>query len=424
MKKVILPLLLLIGLCSAQAENTVTKNRANNQLCLTLEAGGKAYYNTSQISSVVLGDKIVVNIDETTQDVYDNNISAIEFAKKSVENVAVNIAYNGTSASVTGDTDVVSVSQSGANVTITSTIDSYLDITLSGSTTSGSLVVYSQKKYGITLNGVSITNPQGPAINNQCGKSLYVTLAAGTSNVLTDGATYAEQTISQKGTLFSEGQIYFDGSGSLTINGNAKNGIASDDYIVVNGGTINVNVAATGSNGIKTNDGFTINGGKLGVSVKADGARGIKCDAKVLIEGGETTITTSGDCLIETVDGVRDTASAAGIKCDSLFSMTAGKLTVTSTGDGGKGINCADTVKFAGGTLVVNTTGSNDEGKPKAVKGDKGIIVSGGSFTATCKKSWALDNGVDSDTVADRVTIVGTPTTKTLEKRNVIIKYE
>jgi hypothetical protein len=424
MKKVILSLLLLLGICSVQAANTVPKNRANNQICLTLGNGEKAYYNTSQISSVIVGDTVVVNVDETVQDVYAGNVSSIAFAKKSVENVAVNIAFNGTTASITGDTDVVTVSQNGADITVTSTIDCYLDITLTGSTTSGSLIVYSQKKYGITLNGVSITNPQGPAINNQCGKSLHVTLADGTVNTLTDGASYAESSIDQKGVLFSEGQIYFLGTGTLQVNGNAKNGIASDDYIVIEGGTIKVDVAETGSNGIKVNDGFTISGGVLGINVKADGARGIKSDAQVEIQGGETTITTKGDCLIETTDGVRDTASAAGVKCDGVFLMTAGKLTVTSTGDGGKGINCADTVKFEGGTLVANTTGSNDEGKPKAVKGDKGIIVSGGSFTATCKKSWALDNGVDSETVSDRVTIIGTPTTKTLEKRNVIIKYE
>ena len=339
------------------------------------------------------------------------------------DTIAISITWSGSEVVLSGDSSSI-CSVNGADVTITSTSNRFLLLTLSGTTSDGSLLVYSLKKYGIILNGVNITNQDGPAINNQCDKSLYVTLADGTTNVLTDGVSYAEQTYSQKGTFFSEGQIYFDGTGSLTVNGNAKNGIASDDYIIINSGTINVSVDGTGSNGIKVNDGFTINGGTLGIAVKADGARGIKSDARVTISGGETTITTKGGCLIETVEGVVDTTSAAGIKCDSLFLMTAGVLKVTSTGDGGKGINSDEIIQFEGGTLEANTTGSNDEGKPKAIKGDKGIIVSGGSFTATCKKSWALDNGVDSETVSDRVTIIGTPTTKTLEKRNVIIKYE
>ncbi len=81
-------------------------------------------------------------------------------------------------------------------------------------------------------------------------------------------------------------------------------------------------------------------------------------------------------------------------------------------------------MKFCGGTLYAETKGGNDEGKPKAVKGDKGIIVSGGSFTAKCVKSWALDNGVDTEDPKQRVTILGAPTTNTVQKRNVVIKYE
>lgn len=340
------------------------------------------------------------------------------------DSIAVAITWDDASANITGDVDSITFSKSGADVIITSATDKFLELTLSGSTTDGSLLINSIKKFGIILNGVSITNPNGPAINNQCGKSLYVTLVEGKENKLVDGEIYDESALDQKGTLFSEGQIYFDGTGSLSIVGNAKNGIASDDYIVVNNGNITIDIEDTGSNGIKVNDGLTINNGTLNINVSADGARGIKSDARTTIAGGTITITTSGDCLTETDGGVEDVSSAAGIKCDSLFLMTAGTLSITSKGDGGKGINCSDTIKFCGGTLYAETKGSNDEGKPKAVKGDKGIIVSGGSFTAKCVKSWALDNGIDTEVPSQRLTIVGTPTINDVQKRNVIIKYE
>ena len=340
------------------------------------------------------------------------------------------IAYSDATATVTGDTHGY-VSVSGADVTVNALeADTTMLLVLSGSSSDGSLLVYRQKKYTIQLNGLSLTNVDGPAINNQCGKALYMEIVEGTENTLADGGTYADsptnaagEAIDQKGALFSEGQIYFYGSGTLTVNGNSKNGIASDDYIVFQKGTINVNVSEDGSNGIKVNDGLTIEGGTLTVKVASDGGRGVKSDAYTTITGGVTTITTSGDCKIETVDGVRDTASAAGIKCDSLFTMTAGTLTIKSTGDGGKGINCSQDVVFSGGTLNVTTTGSNDVGKPKGIKSDTGIIVSGGSFTVKVSKSWACDNGTDSETPADHLTVNGSPTTKTITKKSVIVKY-
>ena len=353
----------------------------------------------------------------------DTDFSAYINGQETTGADTISIVYGGTAATVSGDSRGC-VSVSGNDVVVNdATSTNGLVLVLSGSSSDGSLLVYRSLKYEVVLNGLTLTNTNGPAINNQCGKALYVTLAPGTENRLGDGIAYAEQSYDQKSTLFSEGQIYFRGTGSLQIDGNSKNGIASDDYIVFQEGTVSVCVAATGSNGVKVNDGLTIEGGSLTIDVKADGARGIKDDAYLTITGGQTTITTSGDCKIETIDGITDTTSCAGIKCDSLFTMTNGTMTITSSGDGGKGINASENIELKGGTLVVTTTGTNDLGKPKALKSNTGIIISGGSLTAQVGKSWALDNGTESDEPEDRVTIIGTPTKKTLSKKYVEIEY-
>ena len=356
----------------------------------------------------------------------DTDFSAYTNGSTSSTVTTIYIAYSGTSATVTGDTNGY-VSTSGADVTVnaSNSTDSLL-IVLSGSTTDGSLLVYRSKKYGIKLNGVSITNLDGPAINNQCGKSLYLEVTGSTENTLTDGTSYAEQGYDQKGALFSEGQIYFSGTGTLSVTGNCKHAIACDDYIVFDEATVTA-TTPTG-NGIKVNDGLWINGGTLNISVTADAARGIKCDSVVVISGGTTTITTSGDCVYD--DTEADYSSAACIKCDYPFTMTGGTLTMTSSGDGGKCINCSSDIVFSGGTLTATTTGSNNEGKPKAIKSDTGIIVSGGSFTAKVSKSWACDNGYGDDTTTDEeklancITVKGTPTSSSITKKSVIITYE
>ncbi len=341
----------------------------------------------------------------------------------------IQIVYNGTSASVSGDTQGV-VSVSGADVTVNSQYADSLLLVLSGTTTDGSLLVNRSRKYGILLNGVSITNADGPAINNQGKKALYVECADGTTNTLVDGTAYAEHSYDQKGTLFSEGQIIFRGSGTLNVTANCKNAIASDDYVVVGGDVvINATTSATGSNGVKVNDGMYIAGGMLTIHVASEGGRGINCDSIMTITGGTTTINTTGDCKVETVDGVTDTTSAACIKSDYAFTMTGGTLAMKSTGDGGKGINCNQAVTFSGGTLTAITTGTNNLSKPKAVKSDVEITVSGGSFLAQTQKSWACDNGYEDDTLTDdelalkRITVVGSPTTKTIGKKLVQVVY-
>jgi len=339
----------------------------------------------------------------------------------------VNIVYNGTGVTVTGDTKGY-VTTLGADVVVNTGNDTdSLLLVLSGSTTEGSLLVYREKTFGIQLNGVSIHHADGPAINNQCGKALYLHIADGTTNTLTDGTAYAEQSYDQKGALFSEGQMIFLGTGSLTVTGNCKHAIACDDYIIVDE-NVTLHASSTTGNGIKVNDGLWINNGTIDISVSADAARGIRCDSVVVITGGTTTIATSGDCLYD--QDANEYSSAACIKCDYDFTMSGGTLTMTSSGDGGKGINSSAGVVFSGGTLSAITTGDNDEGKPKAVKADKGITVSGGSFYAKVNKSWACDSGYGDDNTSDDeklancVTVVGSPATKNITKKQVQIIFE
>lgn len=337
------------------------------------------------------------------------------------------IQYSGSVVSITGDTKGY-VTANGADVTVDTGNDTdSLLLVLSGSSNDGSLLIYRERPFGIKLNGLTLNNTDGPAINNQCSKSLYFEVAQGTTNTLSDGTIYATapanasgETIDQKGTLFSEGQVFFLGSGTLTVSGNFKHAIACDDYIIIDD-DLTMNIRSSTGNGLKVNDGLWVHAGTMDINVTADAARGIKCDSVVVITGGNITINTSGNCVYDTDEA--DYSSAACIKCDNAFTMSGGILTMTSSGDGGKGINCDGEVLFTGGTLTAITTGGNEEGKPKAVKGSAGITVSGGSITAKVQKSWACDNGSESETPADHITVLGSPASSTIEKKSVIIIY-
>ena len=342
---------------------------------------------------------------------------------RQAETIAVDITFGEGSAAVAGDRNNV-VTANGAHVTVNLDRDTrnvYV-LTLSGTTENGSLKIYGQKELTLRLNNANITNPNGAAINNQCHKALYVVCEPGTSNVLTDGETYAETSSDEdeKGTLFSEGQIYFSGTGALTVNGKGKNAIACDDYIHIDQLTLTAKTTATGSHGIKVKEELYIEGGNIDILVDAKGGKGIKCDSTVTITGGNTKITTTGAPLIETIDGVTDTTSCAAIKCDYDFTMTAGTLVLKSTGVGGKGLNCDKDIYVKGGTFTATTEGKKDDASPKAVNADGIIYLSGGSFTAQCEKGRATDCASD-----DRYPIIqGTATKKAWEKKEVIVIFE
>jgi len=295
----------------------------------------------------------------------------------------VEIVFSDNSASFTGDVDGVSVAVSGADVVVSSTTDA-VAYTVKGTTTDGSLKIYSDKKFKLELSGVSITNPTGAALNIQSKKRVFTVLADGTENNLTDGTTYTDATDDEdmKACFFSEGQLIFSGTGRLNVYGNCKAGIRSDDYIVVRPG-VNIYVKATAGNGIKGNDYVDIRGGVINIEASAAGAKGVSSDGYITISGGRTTAITTGNA---TLDSETDELTGpAGLKADSTLTVTGGQVYLKSTGNGGKGISTDMQTYIKGGTVQVITTGkaytyNRDDKKAKGIKADGDIVVTGGSL--------------------------------------------
>src|SRR5574344_3003 len=355
----------------------------------TADTSGSSSSSSSSSSSVPTtgGDvaTFTIAIDSTTAVSETDNVDATDedYVENSTFGSTIYIAYNGTSATVTGSVSGVTATVSGADVTVTSTVAG-VDYVLSGTTTDGSLKVYSDKKYELTLNGVNIKNNDGPAINSQSKKSCYVVLKSGTTNYLTDGTSYATSTEDQKGTVFSEGQLLFSGSGNLRISANCKAGISSDDYIMIRP-TTNIYIKSTAGNGIKANEALIINGGIINVETTstATAAKGLSSDGYIEINGGRTTAITAGTGEYDSDD--KDVSGGAGVKSDSLLTVNGGELLCTSTGSGGKGISGDQKMVFNDGTVKVITTGSkytygSYDTSAKGIKADGTVEINGGSI--------------------------------------------
>ena len=339
---------------------------------------------------IVLDDSDLVEPAEVVPDDEDA-LDYGDYVENTAWAITVRITFDGETATVTGNPSTVFVDIDGAHVTITSTAK-HVRYIVSGTTANGSLKFYSERKFQLQLNGVDITNPQGAAINNQCGKSFYLVLVEGTENTLRDGAVYTMvDDEDQKATIFSEGQILLSGKGRLNVYSTGKHCIASDDYVFVRpGGHLYLN--STSGHGIKGKDYVHIKGSVINMEIAADGSKGINSDSLVYITGGRTTIINTATSRVET-DSLGNPVStgAAGVKADHNMKMTGGMLNIKCTGADAKGINVAQPFLFTGGELNVVVTGRQVSNAPKGVKCDTDCTISGGYFYSCAPHGVAID---------------------------------
>jgi hypothetical protein len=338
------------------------------------------------------------------------------------------VTYSGTSATVSNafQNDGVSVTTSGADVTVKSTNTSkeivYL---LSGTATKGSFKIYSEYKFNITMKGVSITNSVGPAINIQSGKKATVNVLG--TNTLVDGTTYATSSEDQKGTFFSEGQMSFMGSGTLNVTGINKHAIVADDYIYVS--EANIVVKSAIKDGIHANDYFQMDNGTVTITASGDGI--VAEEGYVALNGGTINVNSVDDGITAPYSGTdatitpyvlikggKITVSTTGdkgnaIKSESYTTISTGEAVIlTVSGKGSKGIKTGGDFTLTAGTVKITTSGAayydtadSDIASPAGINCDKNLAIRGGNLTVSSTGSGAKGISVDGTATVSGGTI-------------------
>ncbi len=287
----------------------------------------------------------------------------------------ITVTYSSGSATVTGNDDaVVSVKKDGAGVTITNSTPCDINYVLTGSSSDGYFKLYSVRKQEVTLQNLTLANQSGAAINIQSHKRTFVVLSG--NSTLKDGKSYTAtpDDEDEKAAFFSEGQLCFSGSGSLTVTASGKAAVTSDDYIRFLGGTVTASSSA--GHAIRGKDAVIVSDGTVSASSSADKKKGISSDSLVVFNGGATTVKVTGGTAYDNDDA--DYTGSAGVKADKLFIMNAGTLTISNSGAGGKGINVGSSdssndckAYFNGGTVDITTTGSYYSAGGTSAKGIK-----------------------------------------------------
>lgn len=291
-----------------------------------------------------------------------------DFLAHSTWSKTVNIAYNENDVTITGDTDSITITKDGAHLSVqTSAIG--IRYILTGNSSDACFKLYSERKACLVLNGVNLTNTQGPVINSQLKKRLFIDLPTNTVNALTDGLTYEKvKGEDQRGCIFAEGKICISGEGQLYVNGNKKCGIASDDYVHLLGGFVHVNAHAQKGKAVYGKENIIIGGGVLRTYTDGIAGKGIASDSLLWIKGGVIKAITTGDAIWE--NDKQDYSSSCALKSEWDMNIRGGEIYCLSTGTGGKGIS-------SGHTEVVSDTKSNYIGTLTIADADIYVRTSG-----------------------------------------------
>lgn len=258
----------------------------------------------------------------------------------------VNVTFNGDQAIVDlGHAPNVTYETDGAHVSITSTnTKSELEFVLQGESTQGSLTYEGPLKCKFYMNGLNLKSNRGAAIDIQCGKRVNMILNPGTVNVLADAAGGE-----QKAALYCKGHLEIEGSGSLTVTGNTKHGIATKEYMQLKKSTGSIIVNKAVSDAMHIGQYFLMNGGALTLS--GQGGDGLQVE-EVTLSDDVTPDPSKEDNGLMFIRGGSLNITATqptteGIQVPRNLTVSGGTFTLVASGNGSRGIQVA-------GNMVVN----------------------------------------------------------------------
>lgn len=281
------------------------------------------------------------------------------------ESTAISIALSDDGIQCGSDT----VKISGNTVTITNE-GTYI---LSGSLTNGQIVVDAEKtdKLQLVLNGTNINCDTSAAIYVKQADKVFVTLANGTQNSLSNRSEFvAIDENSIDSVIFSKDDLTLNGTGTLTINATYGHGIVSKDDLIITSGNYNITAK---SHAISGNDSVRVADGSFKILSEKDGIQAENQEDTslgfVYIGGGNFEITSSGD----------------GISASGTLQIETGIFNI-KTGEGSVNGETKQEETFRPGSKNQETaTTQTDTVSTKGMKATGNLIINGGEIVVDCE---------------------------------------
>ena len=319
------------------------------------------------------------------------------------ESTASKIELSGSSAKVSGD----GVTVSGSTVTI-SKAGTYV---ISGQSDGVQIKVEADKSADVhlVLKGATMTNTDA-AISATSAGHVYLTLAEGTTNSLSDSSSNSDE--KANAALFSKFDLTINGSGTLNVDGKKSNAIKANDTLHITGGTFNVTSVGDAFN---VNDELNVTGATMTIDAKEDGVKvdndddmtvgnmylanntitvtagddGIHASGNLVIDSGTYTVKNAtegiegkgitingGDINVYSTDDGVNAANKNAQQSDIYFTMTGGNLTVEVGQGDTDPIDSNGNITVTGGTIkLIGQSGFDFDGTATYTGGD--IYING-----------------------------------------------
>ena len=290
-------------------------------------------------STAGTGTDTDTNDDSVAQQLYDTPVAAPDLT-------------NATTITLSG-TDDVTITDSGVYV-------------LTGTLTDGRVLVNApDADVTLVLQDADIACADSSALYIYKAASVLLYLPDGTASTLTDGGSYdysdsfsSAADEEPNACLYSKSDLIIAGGGTLTVTGNASNGITGKDTLKIEDASVTVTAANHGVNGKDC----------------------------LVLKQADVTVTSGGDALRSTNDS--DTALGCVLIGTSAISLTAGE----------DGIQAETTLTLFDTTGAITSGGGSsaalaDDASAKGIKAGTDITVRSGSYTLNCADDAVHANG-------------------------------
>jgi hypothetical protein len=360
--------ILTITLCACSGASAV----AADPVYASQPVDGSAAETTGSQDAIIAATVVPVEYDDD-----DLEAQATDSGGTTITLLGTSIAVEGSGATI--ERTIVTITSAGT-------------YHISGQLDDGRIIVDTEDEETVTLvlEGVDIASSTSAPITVAKAEKTVITLAEGTENRVTDGPDYVfedPETDEPNAAIFSKDDLTINGSGSLTVEGNYRDGIASKDDLKITGGTITVTAV---DEGIRGRDSIAVRDGTINVSAGSDGLQSNNDEeaekGTVSVEGGALAITAGGD----------------GVQAETTLQVSGGDITISSgTGgstDSGKGLKAGVSLLVTGGTIQIDSVDdsvhSNDSltiaggeltlaSGDDAVHADTSLAISGGTVNVT-----------------------------------------